>query len=496
MRYESARLSTAIATPFAKAAPARVTRVPLPTTSRPGRAHIPCRGSPAGAQLCAPRRRVRTVACHADGDPVIDERLGLVDDGGRQCLEAKPRYEFSQLDGERRLFHRSIGARPGRRLQPATACAAHHFVSAPRPAVLSPATACGAHCGWSIIRRMRPREETISVGGIDVHTWVGGRAIPCWCSTAPAATAAGRAGWPGGGALHGLGAHPPGLRALRRRGVDGGHRRPGALLPLVHRGGAPRAGPPARPLDRRLDRGGDGHDEPGRDRPARARVARSASSPRRARSSTSSSTRRRSCASMTVHDPTTVPEWEELFGRPPTPAELEIADAQPGDDGAARLEALHAQSAARALPAARDEPGADRVGPRGPHRAASSAASSTAALLPNATLSVLERLRPPAADRAARRLRAPRARLPGKGRSVKLYYFSEMPHHEFPDEEGDKYPSLRLAFPNRSSTPRSPRRNYQRYLDEYELRRPGGLRRPHDQRAPLHALVRERGRPT
>ena len=25
---------------------------------------------------------------------------------------------------------------------------------------------------------------------------------------------------------------------------------------------------------------------------------------------------------------------------------------------------------------------------------------------------------------------------------MKLYYFSEMPHHEYPDEEGDKYPSL------------------------------------------------------
>ena len=31
---------------------------------------------------------------------------------------------------------------------------------------------------------------------------------------------------------------------------------------------------------------------------------------------------------------------------------------------------------------------------------------------------------------------------------MKLYYFSEMPHHEYPDAEGDKYPSLRLAFPN------------------------------------------------
>jgi pimeloyl-ACP methyl ester carboxylesterase len=29
---------------------------------------------------------------------------------------------------------------------------------------------------------------------------------------------------------------------------------------------------------------------------------------------------------MTVHDPATVPEWQELFGRPPTPVELELAE--------------------------------------------------------------------------------------------------------------------------------------------------------------------------
>jgi alkanesulfonate monooxygenase SsuD/methylene tetrahydromethanopterin reductase-like flavin-dependent oxidoreductase (luciferase family) len=52
---------------------------------------------------------------------------------------------------------------------------------------------------------------------------------------------------------------------------------------------------------------------------------------------------------------------------------------------------------------------------------------------------------------------------------VKLYYFSEMPHHEFPDAEGDKYPSLRLAFPNTFFSPEIARRNYQRYLDEYDF---------------------------
>jgi hypothetical protein len=29
---------------------------------------------------------------------------------------------------------------------------------------------------------------------------------------------------------------------------------------------------------------------------------------------------------LNVHDPSAVPEWEELFGRAPTPAELEIAE--------------------------------------------------------------------------------------------------------------------------------------------------------------------------
>ena len=52
---------------------------------------------------------------------------------------------------------------------------------------------------------------------------------------------------------------------------------------------------------------------------------------------------------------------------------------------------------------------------------------------------------------------------------MKLYYFSEMPHHEFPDEEGLKYPSLRLEFPNRFFNPAIAASNYQRYLDEYEF---------------------------
>jgi len=52
---------------------------------------------------------------------------------------------------------------------------------------------------------------------------------------------------------------------------------------------------------------------------------------------------------------------------------------------------------------------------------------------------------------------------------MKLYYFSEMPHHEFPDAEGDKYPSLRLEFPNRFFDREKAAANYQRYLTEYEF---------------------------
>jgi alkanesulfonate monooxygenase SsuD/methylene tetrahydromethanopterin reductase-like flavin-dependent oxidoreductase (luciferase family) len=51
---------------------------------------------------------------------------------------------------------------------------------------------------------------------------------------------------------------------------------------------------------------------------------------------------------------------------------------------------------------------------------------------------------------------------------MKLYYFSEMPHHEFPDAEGDKYPSLRLDLPNTWFDRDKAARNYGRYLDEYD----------------------------
>ena len=45
---------------------------------------------------------------------------------------------------------------------------------------------------------------------------------------------------------------------------------------------------------------------------------------------------------------------------------------------------------------------------------------------------------------------------------MKVYYFSEFPYHEYPDEEGDKYPSLRLTFPNTYFDPEKGHQLFQR----------------------------------
>ena len=49
---------------------------------------------------------------------------------------------------------------------------------------------------------------------------------------------------------------------------------------------------------------------------------------------------------------------------------------------------------------------------------------------------------------------------------MKVYYFSEFPYHEYPDEEGDKYPSLRLTFPNTYFDPNKGTELFKRYFDE------------------------------
>ena len=86
-----------------------------------------------------------------------------------------------------------------------------------------------------------------------------------------------------------------------------GDRRPRALLSLVHRRRAARPAAPARPLDRRLDGGRDGDDEPAARSTGSSWWRRSASSRSTARSSTSSTTRRAQLRELTVHDPKTHP---------------------------------------------------------------------------------------------------------------------------------------------------------------------------------------------
>src|SRR5262249_33498607 len=55
-----------------------------------------------------------------------------------------------------------------------------------------------------------------------------------------------------------------------------------------------------------------------------------------------------------------------------------------------------------------------------------------------------------------------------KEASMQVYYFTELPYHEYPDEEGAKYPSLRLTFPNTYYNPHKTHDLFNRYLDEYQ----------------------------
>jgi alkanesulfonate monooxygenase SsuD/methylene tetrahydromethanopterin reductase-like flavin-dependent oxidoreductase (luciferase family) len=51
---------------------------------------------------------------------------------------------------------------------------------------------------------------------------------------------------------------------------------------------------------------------------------------------------------------------------------------------------------------------------------------------------------------------------------MKLYFFSEMAHHEFPDGADLDYPSMRLEFPNTFYQREKATDLYRRYLDEYQ----------------------------
>ena len=49
-----------------------------------------------------------------------------------------------------------------------------------------------------------------------------------------------------------------------------------------------------------------------------------------------------------------------------------------------------------------------------------------------------------------------------------VYYFTEMPYAEFPESEAEKYPSMRLTFPNTYFDPAKAHDLFKRYLDEYQ----------------------------
>jgi alkanesulfonate monooxygenase SsuD/methylene tetrahydromethanopterin reductase-like flavin-dependent oxidoreductase (luciferase family) len=50
-----------------------------------------------------------------------------------------------------------------------------------------------------------------------------------------------------------------------------------------------------------------------------------------------------------------------------------------------------------------------------------------------------------------------------------VYYFTEMPYAEFPESEAEKFPSMRLTFPNTYFDPRTASDLFRRYFDEYQF---------------------------
>jgi len=178
----------------------------------------------------------------------------------------------------------------------------------------------------SIIRRMRTREETISVGGVDVHTWVGGQGAPLlvlhgaggnrgftrwmttvaerytvWAPTHPGFGRSGDAEWMEGiddlarfylwfidaagfGRPHVLGHSIGGWTAAELATMS-----PSAIDRLVL----------VAPVGLKAESG--------------EILDVFFHSPAELRE-------------LTVHDPKTIPEWDELFGRPPTSAELDLVE--------------------------------------------------------------------------------------------------------------------------------------------------------------------------
>lgn len=173
---------------------------------------------------------------------------------------------------------------------------------------------------------MQAREETISVGGIAVHTWIGGRGEPLlvlhgagghrgwrrwmdavaerytiWAPTHPGFGRSGDAEWMEGvedlarfhlwlieaaglGRPHLLGQSVGGWTAAEMAAMS-----PAAVARLIL-------------------------------------VAPTGLKPERGEILDIFYHSPRELQELSVHDPKTVPEWDELFGRPPTAAELEIAE--------------------------------------------------------------------------------------------------------------------------------------------------------------------------
>ena len=52
--------------------------------------------------------------------------------------------------------------------------------------------------------------------------------------------------------------------------------------------------------------------------------------------------------------------------------------------------------------------------------------------------------------------------------SFEVFYFTEFPYAAFPETEADKFPSMRLTFPNTYFDPHTAHDLFKRYLDEYQ----------------------------
>ncbi len=59
--------------------------------------------------------------------------------------------------------------------------------------------------------------------------------------------------------------------------------------------------------------------------------------------------------------------------------------------------------------------------------------------------------------------------------SFEVFYFTELPYPAFPESEADKYPSMRLTFPNTYFDPRTAHDLFKRYLDEYQYAEEAGF---------------------